>query len=348
MGEVRRVASWTSVLRAAGADAVSIPLLRDHRTTLRSSSTGQLGAVVRGATVPESLSWSVSSLQSTLRRLSPDLVVCVTARVFHPAVSDHAGALVLDYVDRLGVSYRDRARIVSPGPRRLVLRALAAANGHFERRTPGPAVRCVAAGWQDAAALAAEWFPILAEPQPAVDPTLAHHDVLFFGNLAYPPNVDAVERLSAMWPALLRRRPGTTALIAGANPSDHIARLVSRSGWELRTDFPDVKALCSSARLAVVPLEYASGIQCKVIEAAAVALPQVLSPAALAGLRPGFPATVASTDDEFVLRITELLDDPEGSRREGLAAQRHLGGHYTAHAWSAWARSLLPAVDTAA
>src|SRR5206468_2852672 len=102
---------------------------------------------------------------------------------------------------------------------RLMFQGLAATSRRFERRDPGAGVRTVAAGWDDARCLAAEWVPIVVEP-PA--PSRAHGpdcDLLFFGNLAYPPNVAAVERLARLWPSVLRQRPGTTARIAGANPT---------------------------------------------------------------------------------------------------------------------------------
>jgi glycosyltransferase involved in cell wall biosynthesis len=143
-----------------------------------------------------------------------------------------------------------------------------------------------------------------------------------------------------MWPSILERRPGTTARIAGANAGERTRRLAASFGWEVVADFPDVGELCAGSRLALVPLEHTAGIQIKVLEAAAVGLAQVVTPAAIRGMRPGFPVTVAATDDEMVTAVVELLDDPRRRAREGAAAARHMARHYTAAAWSAWPSTL--------
>jgi len=337
MGEAKRVASWIAIFEAAGAEATFVPLLREHRTRRPSG----LGAVVTSAAVPETLAWSEESLARALVDLEADVVVCVTARAFHPSLIDGRRTIVVDFVDRLSVSYRDRASITRPWSRRLMFHALAATSRRFEGRALANGVRTVAAGWDDARHLGAEWVPIVVEPPPAVArPGGPDCDVLFFGNLAYPPNVAAVERLARLWPAVRERRPGTTARIAGANATEATRALATRLGWDLVADFPDVGDLCAGARLAVVPLEHTAGIQIKVLEAAALGLAQVVTPASIRGMRPGFPVTVAESDSQLVTAVIELLDDPERRTREGVAAKRHMTRHYTAAAWSAWPSTL--------
>jgi len=336
MGEARRVASWLAIFEAAGAEASAISLLRDHRTRRPS---GVL-PVVTGAAVPETLAWSEASVGRALAALEADVLVCVTARAFHPSLVDGRRTVVVDFVDRLSVSYRDRAGITGPGGRRLLFHALAATNGRFERRPPGDAVRLVAAGWDDARSLGAEWVPIVVEPPPSTRPGGPDCDVLFFGNLAYPPNVAAVERLARLWPSVLLRRPGTTGRIAGANATAGVRRLAADRGWDLVDDFPDVGDLCAAARLAVVPLEHTAGIQIKVLEAAALGLAQVVTPASIRGMAPGFPVTVGTSDDEMVTAMVELLEDPQRRAREGAAASAHMARHYTAAAWSSWPATL--------
>jgi glycosyltransferase involved in cell wall biosynthesis len=337
MGEARRVASWIAIFEASGAEVSAISLLRDHRARRPSGVT----AVATGAAVPETLAWSQASVARALGELQADIVICVTARAFHPSLVDGRRTVVVDFVDRLSMSYRDRAGIPGPWARRLLFHALAAASGRFERRPLGAGVRTVAAGWDDARHLGAEWVPIVVEPPPAVAARRPPDcDVLFFGNLAYPPNVAAVDRLARLWPSVLKGRPGTTARIAGANVTPSIRKLAAEHGWDVVADFPDVSDLCAGARLAVVPLEHTAGIQIKVLEAAALGLAQVVTPASIRGMQPGFPVTVASTDEELVTAVVELLDDPERRAEEGAAARRHMARHYTAAAWSTWPATL--------
>lgn len=340
MGEALRVRSWRSVLAAAGVESVSVPLRADHG---RRPSIGQAVNVARLKAVPESLAWSVASAGRVLDELAPELVICVTARAYQPRLTIGRPLTVLDYVDRLSVSYRDRARIVGPGGRQVLFRALAAANGGFERRSPPSGVRTVAAGWADAAALDVPWVPIVIDPEPALDRTAADTDVLFLGNLSYPPNVAAVVRLSRMWPAVIRRRPGTTALLAGAHPTTLVARTAAKWGWELVADFGDLNEVCKRASVAVVPLDHASGIQCKVLEAASKGLPQILTPEAAAGLDPHFPVTVGKSDEDFVSAVVALLNDPAAAALAGAKARDHMDALYRPASWATWARDLLPA-----
>jgi len=336
MGEARRVASWVSIFEAAGAEATVISLFGVHRTRRPSG----VGPVMTGGAVPETLVWSTESVNRALAGMDADVVVCLTARAFHPSLVNGKRMVVLDFVDRLSSSYRDRARITGPWGRRLLFHGLAATSRRFERRGPPAAVRTVAAGWDDARCLGADWVPIVVGPPPATRSDGPDCDVLFFGNLAYPPNVAAVERLARLWPSVLRQRPGTTARIAGANATPGTQKLAVDLGWDLVADFPDVSDLCAGVRLGVVPLQHTAGIQIKVLEAAALGLAQVVSPASVRGMRPGFPVTVADTDSQMVSAVVDLLDDPERRSREGTAAQGHMARHYTAAAWSAWPSTL--------
>ena len=316
MGEAQRVASWVAIFEAVGSRGVDhLPPPRPpHPAPVGRGGGGDGGRRPRDPGLVGGGRWT-----ATLARLEADVVVCVTARAFHPSLVDGRRTVVVDFVDRLSVSYRDRAGITGPWSRRLLFHGLAATSGRFERRPPGRrgADRGRRLGRRPPPG-AREWVPIVVEP-PAARPIRGAPDcdVLFFGNLAYPPNVAAVERLARLWPAILARRPGTTARIAGANATPGVRTLAAGHGWDVVSDFPDVGDLCAGARLAVVPLDHTAGIQIKVLEAAALGLAQVVTPASIRGMRPGFPVTVAATDDEMVTAIVELLDDPARRDREG-------------------------------
>jgi glycosyltransferase involved in cell wall biosynthesis len=342
-GAGRRVESLRSIFTAWGATVHEIALMTDHRAGARDMAPRRLAALAAGRMVPEAMAWSLGSLQRRLRDLAPDIVVCETARAFDPALLDGPWRTVLDFVDQLSVSYADRAAIVSHRARGLGYRALAATARRFERGTRPSALITIAAGWSDAQALRAAWLPITVEtagvPPTATDPDV---DVLFFGTLSYPPNIDAVERLGELWPEILRRRPATTALVAGAQPPSRVVDLARRLGWTLVEDFASVEDICARARLAVVPLRAASGIQIKLLDAAANDLAQVVDPVALNGFAPGFPALAAGGDAAFVDGVIELLD--HAPRREALAtaAFAHVAADYSAATWAARIDALIP------
>jgi hypothetical protein len=62
-------------------------------------------------------------------------------------------------------------------------------------------------------------------------------------------------------------------------------------------------------------------------------LPQVVAPAALAGLHEGFPALVADSPGEFVRSVLELVADAPQRRRLAEDAWAYAHKHYTTDAW---------------
>lgn len=340
-GAKARLAGLTEVFETAGAKVVQVRLLEDHRLRIVDAIQPGLSAVVGGRTVPEAMAWSRRSVHAHLSAQQPDLVLCMTARAYHPDLLRGPWHVILDYVDCLSDSYRDRATIVGRTPKALAFAALAATSRRFERRTSLESITTIAAGWSDAKTLGAEWIPITERPAPPIADTAPEHDVLFLGKLSYPPNVEAIERLAHMWPALQHRRPGTTALLAGASPSPGIVALAAQLGWALEPDFADLDAVLASARVGAIPLVHASGIQTKILAAAARGLAQVADPVAEAGFAPGFPLRLARDDGEFVEAIAALLDDDDARRALGADARSHVSSTYSAERWAPWARRTL-------
>jgi hypothetical protein len=337
-GEVRRVESWRLVFERAGARVDQVPVGVGRRPRL----DGAL-AVVGGRAAPERLAWSGRGLRRTLDRLAPDVVLVVSTRAFDPSLIDGPWHLVLDFVDCLSRSYHDRAAVVGAGSA-AGYRALARAHARLERRLATPELHTVAAGWTDAQRLQAEWVPIVADPALAPGATgCADRDVLFFGTLRYPPNIDALERLARVWPAVQRSRPGTSALIAGSAPVPRVVGLCAAHGWELVADFPSLRDLAARARIAVAPLDWTAGMQIKVVDAAVLGLPQVVRSPALAGLDPDFPVVPHDDDTDFAAEIVHLLDAPEHAAATAATTRAHVLARYGVATWTGWAERTLGA-----
>jgi hypothetical protein len=91
----------------------------------------------------------------------------------------------------------------------------------------------------------------------------------------------------------------------------------------------------------VSPLRTASGIQIKVLDAAAHGVAQVVSPAALAGLEPGFPALVVDTPGAIADAVNGLLADVDARQKLATAAAIAIGQRYVASAWAGTAAEVL-------
>jgi glycosyltransferase involved in cell wall biosynthesis len=333
LGERRRVEAWRVLLEDVGATVAEIPLMQRHRRGLRPPSSSDLVALLRRRSVIETLAWDARGTAADLRRTEPDGTIFVTARAYHPRLHGIAGTEVLDFVDRMSSAYGDRADVVRNPLHKVGFRVLSWSHRGFERGTRRAPARRVAAGHGDASTLGAVWLPIPIRAMSGTASQQADHDLVFFGTLGYPPNIAAVRRLARLWPALQARRPGLSLLLAGARPTQEVRATAIAQGWELNESFEDVSEVCSRARVAVVPLEHASGIQIKVLEAAAAGLPQVVSPPALRGFAPGFPAIVAEDDAAFVNGVLRLLDDDDLRRGLAKAANDHVREHYSFERW---------------
>ncbi len=103
-----------------------------------------------------------------------------------------------------------------------------------------------------------------------------HYTLVFTGNMAYAPNVDAAYWLvKEIMPLVWKQCPyGVRVLIAGADPKPAVKALagprVTVSG---RLD--DIREAYTSARIFVAPMRIGSGMQNKLLEAMAMGLPCV-------------------------------------------------------------------------
>ncbi len=156
---------------------------------------------------------------------------------------------------------------------------------------------------------------------------------VFVGALDYRANVDGLAWFcEAVWPEVIKRRPGATFAVVGSNPSPAARKLGTLPGVELVGEVPDVRPHLASAAVVVVPLRVARGLQNKVLEAWAMRRAVVASPQALEGLaiEPGVHACRADEPGQWVETIAELLDDPERRERLGRAGREYVEAH---HRW---------------
>lgn len=312
-GERERIRTWESVLTQAGHEVLVVHLL--GQASFRPPSLRRAGSAITGTVVPESLSWSPRAALATMQPFAPDAVIAITARAHHPALAAASPRYVLDLVDMLSASYRDRGRMMR-GLRSAGYFALAVAHRRFERN--GHLNRTVLAGHAEATQLGATWLPLVRRAPEEVSQRATPVDVVFFGNLAYPPNIEAVVQLGRLWPDILSARPQTSVRIAGASPAPVVRELASCHGWELVADFDRLDDVLGGARIAIAPLRHASGIQTKILDAADHGVCQLITPAAARGLHPTAPFPVAALGRPFVEQLLALLDDPQV--RNGVAS----------------------------
>ncbi len=148
------------------------------------------------------------------------------------------------------------------------------------------------------------------------------HDLLFTGNMNYPPNIDSVLFLvQKVLPLVRRERPNTTLLVSGVDPSSRVrdlARhdpLVTVSGW-----VKDIRDAYASATVFAAPMQIGTGLQNKLLEAMAMRMPCVTSAMAnnAVGAVAGESILIGRDPLEYAMHILRLLDDV--AERERIAA----------------------------
>ena len=101
------------------------------------------------------------------------------------------------------------------------------------------------------------------------------HDIVFAGNMNYPPNIAAaIFLVEEILPKLLDQFPHLKLLIAGANPSAEVQNLtgenVTVSGW-----MNDIREAYCESRIFVAPMFIGAGMQNKILEAMSCELPVI-------------------------------------------------------------------------
>jgi len=111
-------------------------------------------------------------------------------------------------------------------------------------------------------------------------------EVVFTGAMDYAPNEEAVCWFcEAIWPRVRALRPATGLAIVGARPGPRVRALAALPGVTVTGTVADVRPWLASARVSVAPLSIARGVQNKILEALAMGLPVVGTPAAFEGIR---------------------------------------------------------------
>ncbi len=156
--------------------------------------------------------------------------------------------------------------------------------------------------------------------------------IIFTGQMDYAPNVAAVVRTARkIMPIVRRRFPAATFHVVGRSPSRAVAALEGVNGCHVWGKVADVRPFLAAAELAIAPIEIARGVQNKVLEAMAMALPVVVSRAAATGLAAtgGHHLVICDSDHALADQAVALLGDPARARHMGLAARRFVIENYS-------------------
>ena len=146
------------------------------------------------------------------------------------------------------------------------------------------------------------------------------YDLVFTGNMSYPPNVNAVDYLAnEILPIVWKTLPNVKLYIAGATPDPKVKKVASEriivSGW-----LNDIRDAYAQSRVFIAPMRIGTGLQNKLLEAMSMRLPAITSPLANAslGAKSDEEILVGSNAEEMAQHIISLLTDKDKAERLAL------------------------------
>jgi sugar transferase (PEP-CTERM/EpsH1 system associated) len=145
---------------------------------------------------------------------------------------------------------------------------------------------------------------------------IKEYELLFTGNMSYPPNVLSVEYIvKKILPLLYKFNPHIRLLIAGVDPSAKVKLLacdnVLVSGW-----LDDLRVCYDSSEIFVAPMQIGTGMQNKILEAMAMSLPCITSNLAnnSIGATDGKDVLIAEKPEQYAELIISLLNDKQKAK----------------------------------
>lgn len=140
-------------------------------------------------------------------------------------------------------------------------------------------------------------------------------DILFTGNMSYPPNVLTAEFIcKEVLPLIHTRNKEIKVVIAGANPSARVQRLASESieitGW-----VDDIRSYYSKAKVFLAPMQIGTGLQNKLLEAMAMRVPCITSELAnnALGATNAENILIGKNAEEFAQLCLQLLSNRDSA-----------------------------------
>lgn len=155
--------------------------------------------------------------------------------------------------------------------------------------------------------------------------------MLFVGNLAHFPNIDAVSYFwDAIWPDIQHRHDDARFIVAGRSAPLELQALHDGERCIVTGPVPDLAPIYERASLVIVPMRLGSGTRIKVLEALAHGKAVVSTSIGVEGLdlRSGVDVVVADERDAFAQACSRLLADRGERRRLGEAGRKRVLDRY--------------------
>jgi glycosyltransferase involved in cell wall biosynthesis len=184
----------------------------------------------------------------------------------------------------------------------------------------------------------------LAAGIPPRAPTL-----LFTGNFAYAPNVEAgLALILDLLPRIRASRPDVRLVLCGRQPPPGLAAAAARAGGTIVTgEVPDVRPWFAEAELFVVPLRHGGGTRLKILEAMAAGCPVVSTYKGAEGLdlQHGQHLRLADGMEAIAATVLECLQNQQAAIDMAMRGRERVIQLYSWQANNTRVRAAVTALD---
>ncbi|MGE5384147.1 MAG: glycosyltransferase [Omnitrophica WOR_2 bacterium] len=156
-------------------------------------------------------------------------------------------------------------------------------------------------------------------------------ELLFTGNMGYPPNIDCAEYLvKRVLPLIHEKFPETRLTLAGATPHSRVKALASEkvivTGW-----VNDIREYYAGSKIFMAPMQLGTGLQNKLLEAMAMKLPCITSTLCNSALRAkeNSEILIGNSPEEVATLAIKLMEDQEFADKIALNGYLFIKANYS-------------------
>jgi len=167
---------------------------------------------------------------------------------------------------------------------------------------------------------------------PAKKDGFASPNIGFLGNMAYQPNVEAVQWLHReVFLPLKGKTPALSLSIIGRDPLESVLELGKHPGVVVTGDVEEIWPYVNAVDLFVFPLWTGTGVKNKILETMFAARPVITTPIGNEGIDAvdGRDIVICRDADRFRKEASRLLDSPEERRRIGENGRDFVGRRFS-------------------
>jgi polysaccharide biosynthesis protein PslH len=205
----------------------------------------------------------------------------------------------------------------------------------IERLEPNIDVRMIPNGSDHKKGLADAITPMSNDPKHYIMDKTPHRcpTILFVGNFAYEPNVDAALYFSReIFPLIQKDVPEVRLILVGNAPPQEICSLTSNGQIEVTGRVPSLIPFYKNADVVVCPLRIGGGVKVKVLEALGLGKAIVSTSIGAQGLDLSTHRAVVVADErtDFAQNVIRLIQHPDERR---IQEQQALAYSVTLPSW---------------